>query len=355
MNSKYFMFFRLKVVLLALMIVPSSENYQLDSFFVGGGGRGDSTNFSLSGQIGDQGGIVESENFTVGGGLVFVRQANRPKALSFENPDNYYDKLKLVIDRQDNPGDAKYAVAISSDDFATQRYVQSDMTVDDELGMEDYLTFQQWGGEDGVEIIGLEQNTNYTIKIKAIKGKFTESDWGVSSTASTVSLLFAFDIDVSDVDEQTTPPYQIDLGDLYPNSLVVSTDKIWASVETNGNNGVSVFVYGQNGGLQSVNSGFLISAVTGNLGSLDYGFGIQGADVSQLSGWPVVFESGYTGYTGNDGFVGLVDGNVRRVAMTNGPVLGGRVSFVVKAKANDEVPASGDYSESVTLIASVNY
>ena len=62
------------------------------------------------------------------------------------------------------------------------------------------------------------------------------------------------------------------MDDLNPGSLVTSSDHVWVSLDTNAGNGGSVFVYGQNGGLYSVTSGYTISAVAGDLNVIVYRF-----------------------------------------------------------------------------------
>lgn len=340
-----------------LAVFPVSTNYQLQSYSLGNGGGSNigSSNYSVSGQVGELTNNLSGSNFDIWSGLSFSRQANVPKASTFSNPANYYNKLKLVIDSQNNPTDTKFAIAISSDGFVTTNYVKSDFTVGPTLVSGDYLTYSQWGGASGFEILGLNNSTTYSVKIKSMQGSFSETGWGPVSTASTVSPTLAFDIDVSPTDATTNPPYTLNLGDLFPSSVVVGSDRVWVSFETNGNSGGSLMVYGQNGGLQSANSGYLISGVSGNLSVLATGFGVQGAGVTQTSGGPLVIDAGYTGYTGSDGFVGMVDTQVRQMFVSSGPLVSGRASLVVKAKSDTTVPSASDYTETLTLIAVANF
>ena len=53
--------------------------------------------------------------------------------------------------------------------------------------------------------------------------------------------------------------------------------------------------------------------------------------------------------------MGTTDTLVRQIFLTPGPIVGGRASFVVKAKSDNEAPAAGDYTETLTVIAAANY
>lgn len=114
---------------------------------------------------------------------MFVQQANVPPAPAFSNPGNYYNKLRLVIAIGNNPSDATFSVAISSDDRVTTNYVQSDHAIGTALGNEDRQTYVLWGGGSGFDVIGLASNTTYRVKVKAMQGKFTEAGYGPEATA----------------------------------------------------------------------------------------------------------------------------------------------------------------------------
>jgi hypothetical protein len=346
---------KIRILLFSLLVLPASTNYKMEGFDFGnaGGGNVGSSNYSMEGNVGEIGSQKMSGNsFDLGAGLMFVRQANVPKVASFTNPNNYYNKLRLVIDNQGNPSDAIFAVAISPDNFTTTYYVKNDHTIGMTLVNADYQSYALWGGASGVDIIGLQPSTTYSLKIKAMQGKFSETGYGPVVTAATVAPTLTFDIDVAATDIQTTPPYIVDMGNLYPGNVVTGTDKIWVSLDTNGNSGASVYVYGKNGGLSSVASGYTISAVSGDLGSLSTGFGAQGVGATQTSGGPLAIDVGYTG-SGN--VVGITDTLVRQIFLATNPLTGGRASFAVKAKSDNNTPAASDYTETLTVVAAANF
>jgi hypothetical protein len=140
-----------------LFAFPASTNFQLKDFGYGGGGlaNGTSSNYAIEGIAGEQNATtLDGTTYDLGPGLQFTNQANVPPAPTFTNPANYYNKLKLVLNTGNNPSDTVFAIAISSDNFATDtRYVQSDNTVGATLGLEDYRTYTSFGGASGFNIM----------------------------------------------------------------------------------------------------------------------------------------------------------------------------------------------------------
>jgi hypothetical protein len=349
-------------VMMAFFAFPASSNYKLEGFSFGnaGGGNMGSTNYSVEGNLGEvSSNKIGSSNYDLGAGLAFVRQSSVPRGPTFVNDGNYYNKLHLTIDNtyagvgtSTFPFDTKFAVAISKDNFATTQYVKSDMTVGTSLTMADYMTYTTWGGLSGSYVVGLDSGTTYTVKAKSMQGMYTESGYSVGVTAATILPTLGFDIDVAATDTQTTPPYLINFGDLITGDISTSTDRVWISLDTNAASGGSVFIYGQNGGLYSVSAGYTIPAISGNLGVLPNGFGAQAVGATQASGGPMSIDAMYNG--GGE-VVGLTDTLVRQIFMTGNPVTTGRASFVVKAKSDNNVPAAGDYTETLTVIAAANF
>jgi hypothetical protein len=116
--------------------LPATSTYKLNSYGFGSGGTANSStsNYSLEGITGEVSGqTATTTNYSTKPGFVETQQANVPK-VTISNPSNYYDKLKIVIDQQNNPSDAKYALQVkvgdATCDFTTGtiRYVKSDQT-----------------------------------------------------------------------------------------------------------------------------------------------------------------------------------------------------------------------------------
>lgn len=361
MNTHYLFLFLKKQIsfragILLFLALPASTNYQLKDFGYGGGGvaNGTSSNYAIEGIAGEQNaGKLDGTTYDLGPGLQFTNQANVPPAPTFTNPSSYYNKLKIVVDTGGNPSDTKFAIAISTDSFASDtRYVQSDSTVGSVLGSEDYQTYTSWGGASGTLIIGLLASTTYQVKVKAIQGKFTETGYGPTASASTVSPQLTFDIDVSASDTETGPPFTTDIGSLIATTVTDSPEKIWVDFTTNGESGGRVYISGTNAGLQSSKTGYTISAVTGNLTALAEGFGAQGSSATQSAGGPFAIATAYNLSSNN---VAITDTTIREIFTTSNPTTNGRGSFLLKAKSSAVTPAANDYTESLTVIASASF
>jgi hypothetical protein len=339
---------------LSLASLPASNNFELDSYGFGTGGTAGSSsgNYRINGLAGEAAGSGQSTNYKVGAGEAYEKQANVP-TISISNDDRWYNKLSVIIGPEANPSDALFAVAISSDNFATDiRYVKSDFTVGTTLVVADYQTYAAWGSAIGQIVRGLDASTVYTVKAKAYRGEFTESGYGPTDSAATVDPQLSFDIDVAPTDVTTSPPYQIDFGILSVSTVTDSTDRIWVTLDTNGESGGKVYLSGQNAGLRSLASAYTITSATGDLASLAEGFGARGLSATQTSGGPLSLVAPYNGSGDN---VGLADAVIREVFTAPAPLVAGRGSFVLKAKTQPMTPASGDYAEILTAIASASF
>jgi len=334
-----------------LFAFPASTNYQLRSFEFGSGGQYnmDSASYSLEGLAGEVASDRQSStNFAANSGLQFVQMAHTPGAPTFVNESNWYDKLKLTIATSNNPSDTLYAVAISTDNFSTTNYIQSDGTIGAILGIEDLLSYTAWGGASGSLIIGLESGTTYYIKVKARQGKFTEGPFGPIASASTVNPSISMDIDIDPTDTETASPYAIPFGDLAVGSVTTTSDKIWIDFETNAYGGGAVYIKGQNTGLSSSTASYTITSSTTDLASSSIGYGMRGISATQSSGGPFSISSPYNGASDN---VGILDTTYRQIFSSNLPIVAGRASGVLKAKISSDVPASDDYTDLLTVIA----
>ena len=335
---------------------PISDNYMLENYGFGGGGsaNSDSNSYSLSGLTGEtDAGYLNSANYQAGAGLTYTMMANVPPAPTFTNPANYYNKLKLVVNQGGNASDTKYAIAISTDNFVSDiRYVQNDNTVGANLGLEDWQTYGSRRGASGFDIIGLNSGTTYDVNVAAKQGNFTETGFGPVASVSTVNPQMTFDIDVSATDTDTEPPFNISFGDLLAGSIINSPQKVWVDLSTNGESGGKVYLYGQNGGLLSTTTSYNITSATDNLATATEGFGAQGTSSTQTFGGPFSINSPYNVSANN---VGIVGSAVREIFSSGSPLTAGRASFLLKAKSGNTTPASDDYSETLTLIASAAF
>lgn len=362
----FFVFFLLSSVYYLMTVAPSAQaqstpptsgNYKLLDYGFGGGGTAtsSSSNYSLFGTLGqvDQG-SPSSSNYFIGAGLEYVLQASVSAAPTFTNPSNWYNKLKLVINRGGaDPSDYQYAIRIASGSGSFQ-YVQNDNTVGNSLGLEDWQTYTQWGGASGTTIIGLYPGTTYTVQIASKQGQFfTQFLWSPTAIASTSNSTLSFDIDIAPIDQSTSPPYILTLGNLTPGAVTTASDKVWISLSTNATNGGLIYILGTNTGLLSNSASYTISAVSNDLSSVSEGYGAQNNSVSQTSGGPMEAITPYDG-TGNN--VGILDTAKRTIYDSSAaPVVNGRVSFTIKARASNTTPSANDYADTLTVLTTGSF
>jgi hypothetical protein len=339
--------------LLVLATLPASTNYQLNSYGFGNGGTANSasTNYRVNGLAGEQAGAGSSTNYKVGAGENYLKQANVPK-LTLSNPSNWYDKLQLVLDPQSNPTDATFLIEISTDSFTTVDYVQDDFTVGTSLVSTDYMTYSELGGSSGVTLRGLTPSSIYSVQAAALRGSFTESQFGPVSTASTVSPQLSFAIGVSPTYAITSPPYQVAIGSLLAGSVVTAPSEIWFTISTNADNGAMIYGDGVSGGLSSASTGHVISSSSADLSSLSEGFGEQDGSVTQTSGGPLFTVSPYN-VTGTN--VGQDYTSFAELFGTNAPITTGEAGLNLMAKASTATPSASDYAETLTAVAAGSF
>ncbi len=332
-----------------------SSNYTLKSYVTGVSGSSDmsSTSYHVEGTAGEQSGAgMASTSYKGLPGYYPTQQANVPGAPTITNVDSdHYNQLLVKIDNGANPTDTVFAIAISSDNFSTTQYVQSDHTVGSALGIEDYQTYADWGGTSGFTVIGLSSTTTYYFKVKAMQGDFTETGYGPTANEATINPYLTFDIDVASADTETDPPFAISFGNL-STSVTTATDKIWVDFATNGETGGAIYVQGTNAGLASTSTGHTITSASTNLATASAGFGLQVSAVSESSGGPLAAVSPYNSSADT---VGIVDTAIRNAVTTSNPTHGGRVAMILKAKINALTPAATDYTETITVTGSGSF
>jgi hypothetical protein len=332
--------------------MPSSSSYQLNNYGFGSGGTSDSssTNYKLNATTGEVSNTQSSSaTYDSRPGNQNTQQAYVPDAPTFTNTANYYNKLKFILTPGASASDYTYTIAISSDNFVTTYYVQSDNTVG---STKTYQTYAAWGGASGQFVVGLTPSTTYKIKVNAMQGGFTETGYGPEATAATVAPSISFDIDVSATNSDTSPPYATSFGNLLPATVTNTPEKIWIDIDTNGESGVKVYVSSLNGGLKSNTTGFTIASATADLASAGIGFGAQGSSVGQTSGGPLSISSPYNVAAQN---VGILNSTIREIFSAAAPITAGRGSFQLKAKSSTQTPAGNDYQDTLTLTAAAAF
>ena len=216
------------------LAVMQSENYKIKYETVSGGqGPEQSTSYQLFESIGEVGASQQrSTNYLIGGGQAFGIMSNLPPAPTLVNDGSpsYYNKLHFTINPGDNPSDTLFAVAITDDDWVTTRYIQSDNSVGDALGNEDWQTYTNWGGVSGELVTSLEPEITYKIKVRARQGDFTMTGWGPeSSGVATSALSLSFSISTNTLDFETLSPAAISTVNY---NATTSTNGEWGYVTT---------------------------------------------------------------------------------------------------------------------------
>jgi hypothetical protein len=338
-----------------LAALPSSSNFKLNNYGFGSGGTAtsSSSSYKLNGISGETSGQqTSSANFRINSGNNQTQQAHVPLAPTFDNPGNYYSKLHVTVNPSSNPSDTTFAIAISSDSFATTQYIQNDGTVGSALGIEDYQTHANWGGASGSLVIGLDSSTTYQIKVKAMSGSFTESGYGPTASATTSPPSLFFDIDVSASDSETGSPYAMSFGNLLSGSVVNGPQNIWFDLDTNAEYGARIYLSASTAGLTSVAAANTITSVSADLSAAGEGFGVQSISAAQASGGPLAASAPYSDAGDN---VGIVNSTVRQLYASPGPISSGRSSLSLKAKAGSQTPSADDYQTILTAIAAASF
>jgi hypothetical protein len=335
----------------AIATQPQTSNYSLQSYGFGSGGTaGSSTaNYSLEGISGEfSGQSATTTNYALKPGYIETQQANVPK-VTLTNPSSYYDKLKFVIDQQNNPNDALYALQVcvgadwTPNCSGTTMYVKSDNTLTSTLTTAEYHAYTFWGGAGGANIVGLSPNTTYSMRAKATQGQYTESGYGPSSNAATVgqSISFCLFSDGSCGSSTNSTSFS----GLVANTPASSSPAINLTFSTNANSGGNVYIYSSNGALKSTIAPS--SPINSASGSTDLsvaatGYGARITTASSLTKLPP--------YDGSANNVGGVLTTVNPMLTASGPV-SGSATIILQAKAANSTLAAPDYADTVTIIA----
>ncbi len=331
-----------------LATVPSSSSYILNSYgFSGGANNGGSATYKVSGSAGTAGGVLGSSTYKLPAGIKASTTAPTPGAPTFTNPANNYDRLKLVLNASSFPSDTKYLVAISTDGFTTTQYIQTDNTIGASLSVSNYQTYAAWGGASGVTIVGLTSGTTYSVKVAALQGNGTGSDFGPTATAATVAPSVTFDITTS---LTSTPPFTTTFSSLTPGSVINGSTTIIAAITTNALNGGGLYIQSQFGGLKSTLASYTLTSATADLTAAGKGYGARVSAVSQSSGGPVIAASPYNGSGNNVGNLGTA---LQPLASFSAPITNGNITTTLTAKTDISVPSANDYSDTITMSLSL--
>jgi hypothetical protein len=378
-----------------------SPNYRLvNPELQSAAGEASSINYKALFMAGSEGvsyGKVSSALYGIGSGQAYTFMANVPKISCFETSTNNgttqctelpngmtaicgnpgcYDRAILQIDTQNNPTDTLYLIEVSPDNFVTN-YVVSGVTRTlksyTSKSSADYLTKVQWEAApwQQVTILGLKPNTQYSARVRALHGNYTESSTGPTVIATTAVTSASLDLDIAtDFNTENNPPYSINLGNLAPEvGKILGTPQIKIDFSTNAQQGATIFVSDSFSGLKSSSTNYLLTSSSEDLATSvsGDGFGLQAFDKTQASesnGFATI-SSFYATTASNVGAVSSTVLNIigcSKTAVlsdcsggTSTWITGGSILVRVGARASLNAPTNSDYSDSLSFTLSGNW
>lgn len=332
---------------------PTSTNYVLPAYDFGSGGTdsSSSTSYMLNGVSGTQTGTQHtSTSYALGSGYNPTLNANVPAAPTLSNPSSYYDKLQLTINDGGNPTDTVFLIAVSPDNFVTTYYVQPDNSISLSYTLATYRTYASYGSGSGFLLLGLNPNTTYTAKVKAMRGNFTESAYSpVSSGVATVGQVLSFGLTTT---LTVTPPFIANFSSLSAGTVFAADADVNINFTTNANAGGSVYIKSANGALSSVAASYSITSATTDLAVASKGYGVQVTSATQSSGGPISSQAPFNGAADN---VGALTSVLQELVRSSNPVTAAASTFRIKAKTDPLVPSMSDYTDQLTVVAAMNY
>jgi hypothetical protein len=333
---------------LLMAVAPASTNYTLNSYELGGGaGKGSSTTYSLQGSAGNVSGKLASTNYGLPAGVQAASTVSTPGAPTFVNDDSSYEHLHVTLNTSGFATDIKYLIAISSDDFATTNYVQLDNTVGASAAVANYQTYAAWGGASGFDVVGLGADTAYKVKVAALQGSATGSQFGPTASAATTAPSVTFSVQTS---LASSPPFNVAFTSLTPGSVISGGATVTGTVTTNAISGGSFVITDQNSGLTSSSQGYTLASTTADLSVASSGYGARVSSTSTGSGGPLTSVSPFDG-TGNN--VGGISATRQAFASWSSPITSGSATLSLLAKSTTITPAATDYADVITISLSL--
>lgn len=277
-------------------------------------------------------------------------------------PGGCYDKARFEIEPNSNPSDTLYSIQISEDNFSSDIMCINGSTFRPKslatCDINDFRTETYWEDET-FNIQGLETNTQYYIRITALHGDFTQSDFSTISSATTAPGSIEFDIDIANsggTGSETDAPYNISFTGaqqlIAGAAPTTSSNLIWLDIISSASGGVSVIQFGKYGGLYSPTTTQTILSENKDLDDpLDEGFGLQSYYIDYDDSSPFYGElTAMSNYSGTVNEVGEISTTAKKTYQGDGPIVNGRLGLYVKAKAGVDKVSASDYTEEIYFI-----
>jgi len=283
-------------------------------------------------------------------------------------PTGCYDRARFEIDPNDNPTDTLYGIQVSTDNFAEDIKYLDGVTymLKDSKTIDDYKTKTDW--ENNVfNILGLQSQTQYFLRITALYGDLTESAPSemAQTTTSIGSMEFRVGVGYENGENiNYNPPYEIHFDEAFKiirGANVRSSDRlIWTLINSNSINGITIVQKGEYGGLHNSEveeEGYTIESLSGDLDLEEEGIGLKNSTISQLynngdgSLGSITVEEEYDTEENN---VGIIDTIFKKTYQSDGPIHTGQTSLQIKTKAALTTP-EGEYAEDITFVLIAKY
>ncbi len=359
---------RLFVFLIAiLLLLPhfgiaetlGSSNYQIENPSLDYGGESSSSaNYTSRDSFGDQNSdAVNSTNFKALAGFIWPAYPGVPAQPTFTNTGGtLYDSLDFIVATGDGQqSDTNYAIAISSDNFVTTNYIQTDDTVGSSPAWQTYVG---WNSGTGERVTGLSPSTTYKIKVKARYGADSESGYSQEASASTSSptltLTFTGITSGTSVAGETTTVTTTSNAIAY-GSLIISTPAVAAhktTVTTNATGGYTTTLQ-QNQDLTSAASDTIAAISASNASPAAWPGGITNGRFGYHTTDSLLCTGTTSRFSSNDTYAGLTT-TPEEVACSSGPVTAEDTTVVYKLEVGS-LQAAGSYSNTLTYITSAKF
>lgn len=344
--------------LLALTLTGSQYQLENPTFSSGGGSKSSAGTYSIQDAAGAANGPnSNSANYQIQTGSIRTQLPGVPGVPTFTNTGGtLYSNLDFVVLTGGNSApDTEFAIAISSDNFTTTNFVQTNDTVGATIA---WQTYANWGSSTGERLVSLVPSTTYKIKVKARLGPNNESGYSSISTASTVAP--SLTMTVAGVPTSTsvggtttnitTTANTVPFGSLSTGSIKIGAQTV--TVSTNAVSGYTTTVY-QDGALRKTN-GTTIPAVTApNSAPASWPLGITAARFGYHTTDTTLCTGTAGRFTVADTFAALTT-TPTEIACSGAQVSNEATSVVYKVEIEGQQPP-GDYQNVISYITSAQY
>lgn len=349
---------------IALAETLTSPNFKLEGPALDSGGElSTSPSYTSRESIGAQSdGGSSSTLYNLFGGFFKGAYPGIPGTPTLTNTGGtLYNALDFVVTTGDGQqNDTTYAIAISSDDFATTFYIQSDNTVGTSPAWQTYVN---WGSGSGERVTGLTPSTTYKIKVKASYGtgsdaEDTESGYSDVASATTaapnLSITFVGVNSGTSVGGVTTTTTSTTNAIAY-GSLTVSSAKTAAhrvDVTTNAVAGYTTTLQ-QDGNLRTTSSLEIDPLTATNASPAAWPGGITNGRFGYHTTDSTLCTGTAGRFTNDDTYAALTTTPLE-VACSTGPVTGESTHVIFKLEIGSLQPA-GSYQNVATYITTAQF